>query len=234
MPSRVLEKVSSMSDAALESRWFMSAMVTDRGVAVSLWLSMCRRYMSSTFSRSTSAFHSNWSMCLQATFSFFLALALLSALPELSDFCRWFKAINSLRACCKTCVVWSTSSCMRRISISSSWASSSWTKTLAYAGPVPIIMETSTSCSAVAWWSRRLTCCDMTFSLSRRRSNLVSSCCGVCATISMQSSKPTCPFSLTSGSFVNLIPTFCLSSAFLKRLECPKSASLEIVRFLKW
>mmetsp|Transcript_16802 Transcript_16802/g.48813 ORF Transcript_16802/g.48813 Transcript_16802/m.48813 type:complete len:235 (-) Transcript_16802:1233-1937(-) len=234
MPSNVLEKVSSMSDAARERRWFMSAMVTDNGMAVSLWLSMCRKYMSSTFSRSTSAFHSNWSMCLHAALSFFFPFAPASALPELSDFCLWFKAINSLRACWRTCVVWSTSSCIRRISISSSWASSSWAKTLAYAGPVPIIMETSTSCSADEWWSRRLTCCDMTLSLSRRRSIFVSSCCGVWATISMQSSKPTWPFSLTSGNFVSLMPALFFSNAFRNRFEWPSNASLEIVRALKW
>mmetsp|Transcript_105685 Transcript_105685/g.298934 ORF Transcript_105685/g.298934 Transcript_105685/m.298934 type:complete len:252 (+) Transcript_105685:217-972(+) len=207
-------------------------MDTEKAVAVSFWLSTWRRYMSSTFSKSTSAFHRSWSMCLQAALPFFFAFA--GSLPAPSDFCFSLRPCSSFWACCRSCVVCSTSSCIRRISISSSWASSSWTKTLAYAGPWPVRRDRSTSISAAAWWSRRATCWLMVFSLSRSFVIFVSSCAGVCVTISMQSSRPTCPFSFTSGSFVSLIATLFFSSAFRKRLEWPRSSSLEISRFLKW
>mmetsp|Transcript_28332 Transcript_28332/g.75652 ORF Transcript_28332/g.75652 Transcript_28332/m.75652 type:complete len:224 (-) Transcript_28332:1004-1675(-) len=222
--------VSSTSDDTSESLRLTSAMEIENGVTISFSLSMCLRYMSSTFSRSTSAFQSSWSICLQAAASFFLAL--LSALAPGRG---W--SDSSARedcTCWSACVVWSTSSCMRRTSISSSCASSSCTNTLEYAGPCPVSSDRSTSISACACTSRRATCWLMVFSRSRRRSILVSSCCGVCATISMQSSRPTCPFSFTSGNLVSLMPTLLFSSAFLNRLECPRSCSLLICLFLKW
>mmetsp|Transcript_42344 Transcript_42344/g.121639 ORF Transcript_42344/g.121639 Transcript_42344/m.121639 type:complete len:218 (+) Transcript_42344:537-1190(+) len=216
--------VSSTSDDTSESLRLTSAMEIENGVTISFSLSMCLRYMSSTFSRSTSAFQSSWSICLQAAASFFLAL--LSALAPGRG---W--SDSSARedcTCWSACVVWSTSSCMRRTSISSSCASSSWTKTLAYAGPWPVRREKSTSISATACWSSRATCWLRPRSLSRSLVSFASSCAGVCAAISMQSSRPTCPFSFTSGSFVSVMPQLLFSIAFLNRFECPSSASFEM------